>query len=156
MSAQTFTGSRAAATMPVYQGPGGGAVCAAYGSFTLTETPEVGDVYQLCRLPKGAVPVGGYFAATDIDTGTESLDIDLGIEANGVDLADPDYFTNSGVLTGDAITDFALTQAANVRLITRTAFAALGAETVVSATVVAAANAGGTGTVSCVIYYVVP
>ncbi len=156
MTAQTFTGSRAAANVPVFKADGSGIVQAAYGSYTLAEVPEVGDVYRLCRLPAGAVPIGGYFAATDIDSGTETLDIDLGIEANGVETADPDYFTNSGVLTGDAITDFAFTQAANVRMITRTSFAALTNETIVSATVVAIHNSGGTGTVSCVIYYVVP
>ena len=155
MTAQTFTGTRAAAAKPVFAGTHGNQRVA-YGSFTLTETPEVGDIYQLCRLPKGAVVVGGYFATTDIDTGTETLDIDLGIAANGVDSADPDYFCNSGVLSGDAITDFALTQAANIRQITRTAFVALGAETIVQAEVIAVANAGGTGTVSCVIYYDLP
>lgn len=156
MTAATFTGARAARTLPAYQGVGGSQVAVAYGAYTLAEVPEVGDIYELCILPAGAVVVGGYFGATDIDTGTETLDIDLGIAANGVDALDADYFTNSGVLSGDAITDFAQTQTANVRMITRTSFPALGAQTIVQATVVAVAHGGGTGTVSCVIYYVVP
>lgn len=157
MAAQTFTGTRAAAGFPVYQGQGAGNLCVAYADYAIPETPEVGDIYKLCKLPKGAVPLGGYFAATDIDTGTETLDIDLGYAANGVDAADPDYFSNSGVLSGDAIaTDLPLTNAANLRLITFTTLAALGAETTVQAVVNAVAQAGGTGRICAVIYYVVP
>jgi len=119
------------------------------------EAVEVGDTWRLCKLPKGAIPLGGYFACDDIDTGTETLDIDLGIEANGVDSADPDFFVNAGVLSGDAITDFALTNVANYRQIAFKTFTELGAETQVTATANAVANAGGTGTVSCVIYYAI-
>lgn len=155
MTAQTFTGSRAAATFPVFQGVGGGQLCAAYGSYTLAEVPEVGDIYKLCKLPRGAVVVGGYLSGTDIDTGTETFDMDLGIAANGVDAADPDYFVNSGVLSGDAITEL-LAQGKIYRPIVQPSFAALGAETTVQAEVIAVANAGGTGTVGCVILYVVP
>lgn len=155
MAAQTFTGTRAEAGFPVFKGQGAGMAQRAYGSFTLTETPEVGDIYQLCKLPAGAIPTGGYLAATDIDTGTETFDMDLGIAANGVDAADPDYFVNSGVLTGDAITDL-LAAGKVYRPIVVTSFTALGGETIVQAQVIAVANAGGTGTVSCVIDYVVP
>ena len=155
MAAQTFTGSsRAAAGFPVYAGTYGN-LRVAYGEASVTENPEDGDIWPLCKLPKGAVVVGGYFYATDIDSGTETLDIDLGIAANGVDSADPDFFVNAGVLTGDAITDLPLTGAANVRLITGIK-AALGAETTVQAEANAAANAGGTGTIGCVLYYDVP
>lgn len=156
MTAQTFTGTRASATLPVYKPSGAGDLAVAYGAYTLAEVPEVGDIYTLCRLPKGAIVVGGYMALTDIDTGTETLDIDLGYAANGVDALSAAAYVNSGVLTGDAITDFALTGAANVRQITKTSFPALGAETIVQATVNAVAAAGGTGTISCVIYFIVP
>jgi hypothetical protein len=157
MTAQTFTNTRAASTFPgPFQPIGPGLVCVAYADYAIPETPEVGDIYQLCRLPKGAVPLGGYFAATDIDTGTETLDIDLGIAANGVDSADPDFFCNSGVLSGDAIaTDLPLTNASNLRLINFTTLTTLGAETIVQAVVNAVAQAGGTGRICVVIYYVV-
>lgn len=157
MTAQTFTNTRAASTFPVFQGQGAGNMQVAYADYAIPETPEVSDIYKLCKLPKGAIPLGGYFAATDIDTGTETLDIDIGYAANGVDSADPDYFSNSGVLTGDAIaTDLPLTNAANLRLFTFTTLAALGAETTVTATVNAVAQAGGTGRICVVIWYVVP
>ena len=155
MAAQTFVGARAASGVPVFKGVGAGLKQTAYGSFTLTEVPEVGDKYQLCKLPAGAIPLGGYLAATDIDTGTETFDMDLGYAANGVDIADPDAFVNSGVLSGDAVTDL-LAAGMSYRPIIKTSFVALGAETIVEATVVAVAAAGGTGTVSCVIDYVCP
>ena len=155
MAASTFTGTRAAATFPVYQGIGAGNLSVAYADYAIPETPEVGDIYKLFKLPKGAVPLGGYFAATDIDTGTETFDIDLGIAANGVDSADPDFFMNGGVLTGDAIVDLPLTNAANFRPITFTTLTTLGAETTVQAVVNAVAEAGGTGRICAVVYYVV-
>lgn len=154
MAAQTFAGSsRAASGFPVFGGTYGN-LRVAYGSFTLTEVPEVGDIWPLCKLPAGAVPVGGYFATTDIDTGTETLDIDLGYAANGVDVADPDYFGNFGVLTGDAITD--VSPSGNWRPVKFTAFTALGAITTVQAQCIAVAAAGGTGTIACVVFYDVP
>jgi hypothetical protein len=154
MAAQTFTGARAGSTFPALAGTNGN-LRAAYGSFTLTEVPEVSDIWQLCKLPKGAVPLGGFFATTDIDTGVETLDIDLGYAANGVDAADPDYFGNFGVLSGDAVVDL-LPAGINWRPIVLTTFTALGAETTVQAQCIAVAAAGGTGTVSCVIFYDVP
>lgn len=154
MAAQTFTGAKAAASYPVFQ-PMGRNVAVAEGYFTLTEVPEVGDIYKLCKLPAGAIPIGGYLSGTDIDTGTETFDMDLGIAANGVEVADPDYFVNSGVMSGDAITEL-LAQGKIYRPIVITAATALSAETTVQAEVIAVANAGGTGTVGCVILYYVP
>lgn len=154
MAAQRFEGARAKAAFPVAHYAGGGVVQAAYGEFTLTETPEVGDVYALCKLPGGALVMGGYLFATDIDTGTETLDIDLGWEANGTEAADPDGFINSGVLTGDAITDLlAAGQVYRPIAIPGQTFSAI---TTVVATVNAVAAAGGTGRVGCVVYYQCP
>jgi hypothetical protein len=154
----TTTTSRAATPFPVYSpaGMGAGAVAAAYGTYTFAANPTAADIIKMCKLPKGAVPIGGYFSCVDIDTGTETLDIDLGIAANGVDSADPDFFMNGGVFTGDAITDLPLTNAANYRVFTGPfPVTTLGAETTVQAVVNTAANATGTGAMWCVIYYVV-
>jgi len=156
MAAQTFTGTRAAVDFPVYSGTYGN-LRVARGAFTLTEVPEVGDKYRLCRLPAGAVVVGGYFAATDIDTGTETLDIDLGWAANGVEVADPDGLGNFGLISGDSpgvdITNGIVAVQRALGFVSPPAFSS---ETIVEATVVAVAAAGGTGTVACVIYYDVP
>lgn len=155
----TLTGTRATSTFPV-AGPGAagaGAVFCAHGSYTLTANPTSADIVKLCKLPKGAVPLFGYIGTDDIDTGTETLDIDVGIAANGVDSADPDFFCNGGVYTGDnAITDLPFTNAVNVRFFTSPfPVVTLGAETTVQAVINTAANAGGTGTISVRIFYAV-
>lgn len=157
MTAQTFVLPKAKASYPVPHYIGAGIVMSQYDSFTIPETPEVGDIYQVFKLPLGAVPIGGYLATTDIDTGTESFDMDVGIAANGVDSADPDFFTNAGLLSGDAITDLIETNAANVRLFTgKFPVAQLGAVTTVQCVVNAVAAAGGTGTVTVRVDYLMP
>lgn len=158
MTAQTFTSAKArtGALAPFNSGGNANGVLAQYISYTIPETPEVNDIYKLFALPKGAVPVFGYLGLTDVDTGTETLDIDLGYAGNGVDVADPDAYVNAGVLTGDTITDFPFTNLANLRLITPAAFTGLGAKTTVQAVVNAVAQAGGTGTLVAVIFYVTP
>jgi hypothetical protein len=105
----TLTATRAASTFPVFQGPGAGNLCVAYGSYALTANPSATDIIQFCRLPAGAVVLGGWLRADDLDTGTETLDIDIGWPANGGTgvgaTADPDGFGNFGLLTGDVSTD---------------------------------------------------
>lgn len=158
MTAQTFTGADAKRKKPIPGNSGlAGVVHSQYTTFTIPETPEVGDIYELFLLPEGAMPIGGYLACTDIDTGTETFDMDVGIADNGVDGADPDFFTNAGLLSGDAITDFALTNAANIRIFTgKFPVVQLGAKTVVQAVVNAVANAGATGTITVRVDYLMP
>ena len=102
MAAATIASTRASATFP--QGGRGDAfnVKAAYGTITVDAATEDGDIFQLVRLPAGATVIGGWLMSADGDTGIETLDIDLGWAANGVDAADPDGFGNLGVWTGDA------------------------------------------------------
>jgi hypothetical protein len=97
-------------------------------------------------------------ATTDIDTGTETFDMDVGIAANGVDSADPDFFSNSGVISGDAIaTEFVLTNGAFYRpFIGKFPVAQLGAKTLVQCVVNAVAAAGGTGTISVRVDFLMP
>lgn len=156
MTAQTFTGTRAAATFPVFAGSSGN-VRAAYGQYTLAEVPEVADIWQLCKLPAGAVVLGGYFAATDIDSGTETLDIDLGWAANGAEVADPDGLGNFGLISGDSPgVDITNGVVAVQRALGFVAPPAFTRETIIQASCVAVAAAGGTGTIACVIYYDLP
>lgn len=120
-------------------------------AFAATNTVDVG------YLPKGAIPVGGYFACADLDTGTEALDLDMGIADNGVDGADTDFFMNGGLFSGDAITDLPLTNAANLRVLTG-AFPVLqlSARTKVQILCNTVANAGGTGNIAVRIDYINP
>ena len=107
MAAETLTGTRAAASFPVFKPVGAGIVCAAYGTYAIAANVEDGDIFELCKLPAGAVVIDGAFWTSDIDTGTETLDIDVGWAANGAENASAAGFVNSGVLTGDVITDTA-------------------------------------------------
>jgi hypothetical protein len=156
MVAETLTGTRAASGFPVFTPNGGGLVCAAYGSYAISANVEDGDIWKLCKLPKGAVVLGGNFWATDMDTGTEALDIDVGWAANGAEDASAVGFCNSGVLTGDAITDLAAA-GVNYRPFPMTAGPlTFTRETIVQAEANAAAATFATGTIFVVVYYVVP
>lgn len=100
MTAATVTGTRASTTLPTGgSGPTFG-VQAAWGTVTVDDATEDGDIFEVCWLPAGATVIGGWIMAIDGDTGIEALDIDLGIAANGVDSADPDMFGNNGVWIG--------------------------------------------------------
>lgn len=156
MAAETLTGARAAESLAVYRPNGSGALAVAYGSYAIAANVEDGDIFELCRLPAGAVVVGGALYAGDLDTGTEAVDIDLGWAANGVEAADPDGFVNAGVLSGDAITDL-LAAGSNYRPFPMTAgVLSFSAETVVQAEANVAAATFAAGTITAVVYYVVP
>jgi hypothetical protein len=116
--------------------------------FTITTALAQDDVVKMLRLPAGATVVEGRLKATDIDTGTEALDIDIGWAANGVDSADPDGYGNLGVWTGDSNNDFAFQNdlwSNGPRTFT--------VATDIQLDVNAAANAGGTGTIWMIIDY---
>jgi hypothetical protein len=107
MTASTTTEDRASLTRPM-PGPAGfsGVVRAAWGTHTFVASDdEVGDKFKLCVVPAGATVIGGYVQGKDLDTGTETLDIDVGWAANGVDVEDTDGFGNLGLWSGDAATD---------------------------------------------------
>lgn len=116
--------------------------------FDISTALAADDVIKMVRLPAGATVVGGTLKGTDIDTGTETLDIDWGWAANGVEAADEDGWGNLGVWTGDSNNDFAMGN----DLWTN------GPKTFTNATDVqldvnAAAAAGGTGTIWMTIEY---
>ena len=101
MAAETLTAKQAKTGYPV-AGPGEAfSLKVAHGTYAIAVV-EDGDIFEMCKVPAGAVVVGGYVMGLDLDTGIEALDMDIGWAANGVDLADPDGFGNLGVWTGDA------------------------------------------------------
>lgn len=86
----TFTATRAAAAFPVFKPVGAGVLGCAYGTIEVAANPVADDVYQMCRIPKGAIVVGGRIYSDDLDTNaTETLDLDVGWAANGVEAAEP-------------------------------------------------------------------
>lgn len=114
------------------QGLGGTMKCA-FGRYNFsTVVVEDGDIRKVLVLPAKCLVVGGAMWAGDLDTGTETLDIDLGwadngggsetlvLRLEGASRAAPSSFTftnmgagsasatgfiNSGVWSGDAVTD---------------------------------------------------
>lgn len=154
----TLTAARAASTFPVSAPIGGGVLCVAYGSYTLAANPTAADIIEFCRVPAGATVIGGYLQGADIDTGTEELDMDLGWAANGSDAADPDGFGNFGVITGDTSVHLAV---AGIYLpfqgvLQTTGPQTFARETVIQAVVNTDAATGGTGILTCVVFYVMP
>lgn len=129
-----------------------------YGKIAIATNPADGDIYQLVKVPAGATVVGGYVRAIDLDTGTETLDMDIGWAANGSEAADPDGFGNLGVWTGDAV--------AGLKPEVGNYFPLMGVlgvsgpqtftnETVIQVEANAAANAGGTGALWVVVDFIV-
>lgn len=156
----TYTADRAASGLPVYKPTGAGIVCAAHGTYELASAPSANDIIEFCRVPKGAVIIGGWLRGDDIDTGTETFEFDVGYAANGTDSADPDAFLNSGVITGDVFATGNVSNVAGICYplhgVLKDGPLTLSAETTITGTVTAAANAGGTGTLSVTVLYVVP
>ncbi len=103
----TFTATRAASGFPVANYAGAGLLKVAYGVYNVTVEPVPADIYQMCRVPAGAVVLGGFIRFGDIDTnGSETMDLDVGWEATADEVADPDGFGNFGIQDGDAVTAY--------------------------------------------------
>jgi len=156
MVAETLTSTRAASDFPVFQSHQSGLLCVAYGTYAIAAVVEDGDIFEMCKVPAGAIVVGGCVYADDIDTGTEALDMDVGWAANGSDAADPDGFGNLGTWTGDASTT--KPEAGNyfpfggvLRSAGPKTFAL---ETTIQVEANTASNAGHTGQLTVVVYYV--
>lgn len=159
----TFTATRGASGVPVAGHGMAGSKKVAYGSISVTTNPLAGDIYELCRLPKGAVVIGGEFFGGAIEAATtaaRTLDLDLGYAANGVDAVDSDAFGNFGSISPYAVTGYK-PEATGFRyplggVLFTGGPKTLGAETVVQVTCVASATTFTSGILGCVIDYIVP
>jgi hypothetical protein len=157
----TFTGTRAAVDFPVTKPPAG-ALGVAWGSIEVTANPVAADIYRLCRLPAGAIVVGGYMFGDDLDTNaTETLDLDLGWEANGAEAADADGFGNFAAQVTDTVAGIKpesgiMFPMGGVAITTGPLGMTFTRETIVSVTTVATAATFAAGTLGCVIYFTVP
>jgi hypothetical protein len=162
----TYTATRAASTFPTFKGEGSGALCVAYGTYTLASNLAAATVIEMCKVPAGAVVIGGEFIGVDLDTdATEELDWDIGWLANGVESADTDGLGNLGVITGDAFAAGSISMSAgmhyNLASTTGSKIRELGpltfsAETTFAILINTDAATGGTGLVQLYIYYVCP
>ncbi len=153
-----------------------GVVHAAVGEISVDANPADGDIYTLVTLPAGALVLDAEFWIDDLDTGTETLDIDFGWASNGggsetytasdgttytnaFGTADPNGFVTSGVLTGDATTDQPVIASGAGSYRRSGAFTDgylyASRETTVQAEANAAANSFAAGKISCRIDYVI-
>jgi hypothetical protein len=154
----TVTADRAASTFPVFKGSGAGNLCVAYGVYEHASNLAAATIIEYCKVPAGAVVIGGWFRGDDLDTGTEELDIDIGYAANGDVSADPDAFGNFDVITGDVVTslkpEVTILYPLNGTL--KDGPVTFTRETTIIGTVNVDAATGGTGTSWVCVYYVVP
>lgn len=162
----TFTSTRAAASFPVHDTPSGdGLVQVARGSIAIAVNPVAADIYKLCKVPAGAVIIGGHLIGADIDTNaTETLDMDLGWAANGgtgtYDAADPDGLGNFGVWVGDAFAGGNLFGVAGngfalAGILATGIFPYFTKPTTIQAVAIATAATFTAGSISVAVYYVV-
>ena len=103
----TLTASKAKTSFPRPAVGDAGNLKCQVETYELTANPTAGDVLEMFWLPANARVVAGWLYAEDLDTNaTELIQMDVGWAANGVDAPDADGFLNSGVLTGDPVTNY--------------------------------------------------
>lgn len=156
----TFTATRAASTFPISKPAVGGVLCVAQGSIAVAANPIAADIYEMCRLPAGAVVTGGWFYSADLDTNaTETLDLDVGWSANGVEALNATGLGNFGVMGTDTVAGIKAESGYQYPLggvLITTGPQALTNETVIIVTCNATAATFAAGTMSVVVYYYVP
>lgn len=154
MAIGTVTAARAAASFPVAGASQAGDVKVAWGTYSIAAVTAANDVIQMCRVPAGATVIWGLLYGEDIDTGTASWDADFGWAANADEVADPDGFGNMGVIAGTAVGNSEAGVFAPLGGVLKTAGPkTFTKETLLQLTVIAAANAGGTGRITAIVFY---
>ena len=73
----------------------GGSLKVLYGTYTFSSITIINDTVKLFVIPKGFTPLFGELVGADLDTGTETLELDVGVTG------DLTKYLNSGVITGD-------------------------------------------------------
>lgn len=168
MVAETLTAS----PMPIGPTHGyGGIIKRQYFKYEVAANVEDGDIFEVGYLPPKILVTGGLLVGDDLDTGTETLDMDLGWAASGAATdtwtdpntgltftnsgatADPDGFCNAGVWTGDGVTGV-YQAGVCARLLVFPIPLYFSAKTKVQFEANAAANATGTGTIGAYIDYI--
>lgn len=151
----TTTGSRAGTTFPSTQ-PYSGAPAVAWGSASVASAPSVNDKFELCKIPYGAVVVGGSLYSSDMDTnGTPLLTGDIGYKL------DDGTFVEAALGTGYALGVGGGNQTVKVAGAAFAGLAQIGTTTTVKGVTVyvrvtAAAATFAAGVVSAAIYYTMP
>lgn len=75
----TYTADAAAATVSPKHSVNAGQPVVVYSSYAMTATPATNDVFQMVRVPKGAVVIDVKLTSTDIDSsGSPTAVLDVG------------------------------------------------------------------------------
>ena len=152
-----FQSAPVIANTPAHQGHEAGSVFAFCNTIDITINPVAADTYEFGVVPAGATVIGGWLRAPDLDTdATETLNMDIGWAANGVEAADPDGFGNLGVLVGDVLVEYKpvagiLLPLQGVLLVTGPQF--FTNETTIEMVANVTAATGGTGLVTLCVQY---
>lgn len=112
------------------------------GTYEIAAALSANDTIVMIQVPANFKVWDGWLVCDDIDTGTETLELDIGISG------DATKFLNSGVLSGDVITNFSTAASIRVPFVPTSVPWTPTSATDIIITVTAAANAGGTGTVN--------
>lgn len=119
-----------------------------WGTYEIATALSAADTITMFTVPAGTTLFGGKLVGDDLDTGTEALELDVGIAGNA------DKFLNSGVISGAAVTGTKPEVGISIDLFGefKDGPITVTTDTDVIVTVTAAANAGGTGTLSLIMY----
>lgn len=126
-------------------GVGAGTLKVLYGTIEIATALAANDIIKFFTAPIGFTPLFGYLVGDDLDTGTGVIEVDIGIAGATT------KYLDSGAIPGTTIANEKITVGIKVPLqqelmtVKPTAFAA---ETDIIGTITAAANAGGTGTLT--------
>ena len=126
-------------------GSGGSTLKMLFGTIEVGAAASAADTINLFTIPAGFTPFFGYMVGDDIDTGTEALEIDIGVTG------DTTKYLDSGVITGDTIANEKITVGIKIPLqedLMTVKPTEVTADIDCIATYTAAANAGGTGTIT--------
>ena len=146
MATTEYTQQFLTGSMP---GTGAGTLKCIYGTKEIGTALTINSVIKFCTAPAGFTPLFGWLVGDDLDTGTGVIEIDVGVAG------DTDKYLNSGAISGSTIANEKITVGIKIplqedlMLIKPTAFTS---DTDIIGTVVAIANAGGTGTLTVMLF----
>lgn len=145
----TLTAARAASSQAVAKTCGGGIMAVYHGSYDAATSLAAADVIEITRVPAGFVCLGGFLRCEDLDTNaTETIELDVG------DSGDADRLLNSGVLNGDAVTNYLPEGGVMLPLMgtLKDGPVTYASETVITVTVTAGAATAAAGTIQVVLF----
>ena len=133
--------------VPVIGAGQGGDLKVLFGSKDIATALSAADTMNFFTAPAGFTPLFGFLQGEDLDTGTEALEIDIGISGTA------QKYLNSGVISGDVVAE--VKPVAGIWMpLAGTLFSAVPvaftADTDIIGTWTAAANAGGTGVITLI------